>query len=313
MNTKTRSVCFTLNNYTEDEYQSICNLECVYLVVGKETGESGTPHLQGFISFTNRRSLQAVKVLLGGRSHVEAKVGTSTFLAASSYCKKEDHAFFEKGVLPLDPAEKGKKEKDRWDTAILAAAEKRWEDVDSQIGVSHHNGLISMAAKRHKRKLENLDRIDNEWHYGDPHSGKSETRDQFPGCYVKLAHAKWWDNYDDEEVVFIDDFSDRKLVDEMISFADKYPVRVEIKGGSTLIRPKRVIVTSQFRPGSYTEDAVRAAALERRFTLVQHRFNPNYIPPPHREAHAPTTTPPASVGAREGRDPPAADAPGRAT
>lgn len=45
--------CFTVNNYSEEEYSSIVSMcECsndLFYVIGKEIGESGTPHLQGFI------------------------------------------------------------------------------------------------------------------------------------------------------------------------------------------------------------------------------------------------------------------------
>jgi len=43
--------CFTFNNYTEQEYENIIEWSkghCFKYVIGKEIGESGTPHLQGY-------------------------------------------------------------------------------------------------------------------------------------------------------------------------------------------------------------------------------------------------------------------------
>ena len=52
--TKARAYCFTLNNYTEEEYNKIIATNYDYIVVGKEVGENGTPHLQGFIHHVNK-------------------------------------------------------------------------------------------------------------------------------------------------------------------------------------------------------------------------------------------------------------------
>lgn len=46
--------CFTLNNYTEQEYEFLSSAlraesEKYFYIVGKEVGESGTPHLQGYV------------------------------------------------------------------------------------------------------------------------------------------------------------------------------------------------------------------------------------------------------------------------
>ena len=92
--------CFTTNNYTDVQVASTKALfdsdDVRYGVFGFETGESGTPHLQGFIIFHRNKRFNAVSRLLPG-SHLAATGGTS--VQARDYCKKDGN-FYEKGDFP---------------------------------------------------------------------------------------------------------------------------------------------------------------------------------------------------------------------
>jgi hypothetical protein len=41
-----------------------------YLIYGREVGESGTPHLQGFISFSKAVRMLVAKMMIGSNPHV---------------------------------------------------------------------------------------------------------------------------------------------------------------------------------------------------------------------------------------------------
>lgn len=83
--------CFTLNNYDEAELDSLCeNLqkkEIRYAIVGRETGEGGTPHLQGYFSSRKAMRFKAVKNMVGDRAHVEMAKGSEQ--SNFEYCSKE--------------------------------------------------------------------------------------------------------------------------------------------------------------------------------------------------------------------------------
>ena len=84
--------CFTLNNHSEEDlarlealYSPDGSSEITYLIYGKEIGDSGTPHLQGFVSFNTRKRLsQAVGLI--GQAHFSIARNVSHSV---EYCKKD--------------------------------------------------------------------------------------------------------------------------------------------------------------------------------------------------------------------------------
>jgi len=89
---KSRGWCFTWNNYDE---KSIGTLEHVIgvgskYIYGIEKGESGTPHLQGYIWFKSARHFEAVKKLLP-KCHIEKAKGTKK--QNFEYCSKDGQYF----------------------------------------------------------------------------------------------------------------------------------------------------------------------------------------------------------------------------
>lgn len=81
---------FTLNNFTDEEFK-ILEIEiknnCLDYRVQEEIGESGTPHLQGFIH--SKKRIRPMETFSNKRIHWEKCRNPS---ASRSYCAKEDSA-----------------------------------------------------------------------------------------------------------------------------------------------------------------------------------------------------------------------------
>ena len=88
--------CFTLNNYTDEHIKIISTKVphyCDKYIVGKEIGESGTPHLQGFIVFKERwRPLSKIPIK---EVHWEKAKGDDV---SQNYCGKEGDVILFKGI-----------------------------------------------------------------------------------------------------------------------------------------------------------------------------------------------------------------------
>lgn len=288
MASRSRNFCFTLNNYTEDVYQHLLCTDAKYIIIGKEVGkECGTPHLQGYMSFKDPRTLATLKKI-NAQAHWTKCDGLPS--QNRKYCSK-DGVFEEVGVCPKDPVDKGKMEQDAWAAALKCVQEGRLEDVRPDI-LCRNLKQVEYAADRiraSKRKLEDLSgEVVNEWLWGPTGTGKSHTaREENPGLFSKLSFAKWFDGYDHEEVILIEDVdhSARDHPGQFKIWLDKYVFPVEVKGQAMKVRPKKVVITSNYHPQDIWLDQSALNPILRRVKLRE--FNTPYlIPPPARSVLA---------------------------
>lgn len=263
---RARSFIFTWNNYTEESIGTLKGLTYKYLIYGKEVGESGTPHLQGLIQFSNARSWEAVRKELLGADVRACKDPVSAML----YCKKgaqpkaeweehhehgptygKDADIFEDGRAPVTSAAGGdmggEMEKKRYERAWELAKQGKIEEVDADIRVRLYGTLKKIRAD-YQVCPESMEELDFHWFVGPTGTGKSLTaRQENPGAYIKNTN-KWWDGYVDQDCVIIDEWSPESecLTQYLKKWADHHAFSAETKGGTITIRPKKIIITSNY-------------------------------------------------------------------
>lgn len=140
--------CFTLNNYVQTDLDRLSTpIEGVdYLVYGKETGASGTPHLQGTVCFQSRKRLAQVVTAVG-----QAHCSVTRFLTQSiEYCKK-DGDFIEWGNIPNT----GSKDEKRSDLEEFKASVK--EGVTSMVVLRElHSNVCAMYPRFVKEYIDDV-------------------------------------------------------------------------------------------------------------------------------------------------------------
>jgi len=260
--------CFTINNPIEgDETIILDSKKFKYSVFGREKGDEGTPHLQGYVCLWKEAKLSALKKLFP-RAHLEVAKGSP--LQNRSYCIK-DGDFAEQGVLPIQGGESTKK---NWDEAKKLALIGRVDDIPGNIYIPHYRNLLSICVD-HSAPVRSIPQLLNEWHWGPTGTGKSmNVRTKWPDAYIKSAATEWWNGYDAHEVVIIEDLDiyHVKLGYYLKIWSDHYPFPANVKGSrELLIRPKRIIVTSNYHPRSIWTDVQTLGPIERRFHLIEYK------------------------------------------
>lgn len=255
---------FTYNNYSDTSL--VDELECRYIVYGKEIGASGTPHLQGTVIFPSQRTLVSVIKKLPG-CHVEV---CKALEQSITYCKK-DGDVTERGIPPISKEEQGKGEKRRWGDIRVACEEGRFEELPDDIRYKNLklNEAHRSLALRSRALTDSTDQM--LWYWGPSGSGKSrKARTDYPDAYLKMCN-KWWDGYTDQDTVIIEDFDTKHevLCHHLKIWGDRYPFPAEIKGNTITIRPKLIIVTSNYSPEHIWGREADLEPILRRFKLIE--------------------------------------------
>lgn len=237
-----RNICFTLNNWSEDQYLSIIGLDIKYLVIGKEVGESGTPHLQGYCEFNNSTSFKSIQKKFF-KAHIEIRQGTP--VQASDYCKKDDPNFFEKGII----SGQGKR-KDLEDLAQLVIdgnnnnSIAKFKPVGFMKFHKHINALRSALIE--KRTVVPKVKV----FYGPTGTGKSwkareifEAKDE-PYYVWTPARKHWFDGYAGEKNVIFEEYRGQLELGFFLNLLDRYDCPIEYKGGTTEFCGTHIIITS---------------------------------------------------------------------
>lgn len=260
-----RAYVFTCNNYTDTTIELLGRIKCKYLIYGREVAPTtGTPHLQGYISFASGKTMSRVCKLIPSTSF---QVARGTLEENQEYTTKEGD-YTERGEPPKDPRAQGDIEKERWSKALTCCKVGDLSDIPADILLRYYSSCVRIqrdfAVKPLARSI-----LDNRWYWGESGTGKSSSaRAEFPDAFIKSL-SKWWDHYKNEKEVIIDDFDPfhKVLGYELKLWADHYPFPAETKGGTLLIRPAVLIVTSQYPPDRIWDDVETIAAIRRRFKV----------------------------------------------
>lgn len=268
-NTRGRNWVFTWNNYSEENIEALKAWELpLWIIFGKEVAPTtGTPHLQGAFVCANALRWTNITRMFPGM-WVQVMRGSPE--QAADYCTKSDDDFYERGARPRPKGRAGgEANKRKWEEAKQKCVEGKIDEIEASIYIPYYKSLLAIQAK-HQRPPEPLDDVCGIWYYGKTGTGKSHAaREEFPGAYLKLP-TKWWCGYAGEDNVLVEDVdtSHALLGYGLKIWADKYPFSVEVKGSSMCIRPKRIIVTSNYHPKQIWTDQGIIEPIMRRFKIT---------------------------------------------
>lgn len=261
---RSRNWCFTINNFTDEEIIICDEIECTYIIYGDEIGDSGTPHLQGYLEFKDAKSLTSVRKLLGGRAHLETRRGSP--IQASDYCKKQGN-FFERGTM----SNQGKR-----------------NDLEEIANLVKDEGIKGIIEKRPDAFIKygrNIERLAEHlyvprtikpkvvWLWGTTGSGKTKKATSSSDNYYIWNGTKWWNGYTQQNTVILDDYSwdkSEQAFRYLLRLLDGYSIQVETKGGMVYFNSPVIYITCEFPPHDIFPKGNTLNQVLRRIDEIEH-------------------------------------------
>lgn len=210
------------------------------------------------------------------RAHFEKSRGTSA--DNKKYCSK-DGDFVEFGEVPSAGSRSDLKS-----LYNLVKIGKSFGDIyeETEGAAIRHESVINkmIAIKENKEFWEKVknDGIHSipmkevEFYWGPTGTGKTSTAiAENPGAHIN-HRCRWFDGYCGEDCVIFDEYIEAAYpIGILLRLTDKYPMRVEVKGGFVNWTPKKIIFTTNESPDLWFATASQAHrdAMTRRISKIK--------------------------------------------
>jgi len=292
-----RNFVFTYNNYGCTDAakkmvdDALATGKIDYLIVAKEVGESGTPHLQGYCELTKPPMKFAAlkKMDLFNKCHLEKRAGKAE--QAADYCRKGEQSkaeWDEQGIKGPNYglnvqilAEYGElrvqgKRSDLeqvYDDAKAGKPSVELAESNPGAYIKYYKGIEAIKDLLIKPR-DGSKETECICYYGPTGTGKTrKALADHPGAFIQgPGMGKWFDGYQGEEVVIFDEYRGQLPFGQLLRLMDRYRERVERKGGSCQFAAKKIIFTMPEHPKMlYTaldQREGKLKQLKRRFTKV---------------------------------------------
>lgn len=170
-NTKGRSWCLTLNNYTDEEVNSLTHMisknKIKKFLLGKEIGkENNTPHIQGYIQFETQREFSTLKKW---NPRIHWSKARANEWVNKKYCSKENNVFASKGFGLIDNK----------------------EHIDIWLKHLRHKGRENLEFKSVIKRLDLLERLCDKSDYKE-FEYYTDKFDEMKDCKYCLDELKDW-------------------------------------------------------------------------------------------------------------------------
>jgi len=304
---------FTTNNPEVDDVPPNVWPDVEFVVWQHERGEQGTEHLQGYVVFVGKKRLSWIKENCCARSHWEPRNGTHE--QAKAYAMKEDSRMPGGQSGPWQHGSDSDVPKKKGERTDLKRVYELLSTGSGEKDIMTDPDLFPVWARYYRaiERFELLSQPKRNWitftqvYWGT--SGCGKTRRAHYEASLKAdgtvgepyyvlrkpqGQAVYWDGYQGEKHIIIDEFYGWIPRTMMQVICDRYPAIIDTKGGARNFLATKIWITSNEEPKDWWS-RIGLGAMERRLTgdhgAVERMTQP-WAPPGEVPAPLPMIVPP---------------------
>lgn len=244
---RSRNWCFTdfeLLDFKKvyDTYNDIIRYLCFGLELCPKTKKQ---HYQGWIQFVNPKRLNGVKKILGSKKiHVESCRGSE--LQNNKYCCKDGKhtqlgSFKSQGCRT--DLENIKRQIENGTKLVDIISDNFEKFCQYRNGIKEYKQLCDFKNRNNFRVL-NVTFICGPTGVGKTRFVFDKETDIFK---IQGSGLEWFDGYDGEDVLLIDEYNNNIKIDQLLALLDGYKLRLPLKGSFTYANWHKVYITSNLR------------------------------------------------------------------
>lgn len=247
---RSRKWCFTLNNWSDSDLIEMKRLfsKSEYAVIGSEVAPTtGTPHLQAYCRWKNAVAFETIKKRCPRASLTPA---SGDDLDNQRYCSKE--------CLIYELGEPVKEEQGRRNDIRTITDKIRAKDLTYEELMFEYPDMFLRYSRSFEKMFNAVLTARSEppqvhWRWGKAGVGKTRfVVDTHPSLYQK-DNTIWWDGYNQQEAILIDDFDNTIPYRTLLRILDRYVYQGQIKGGYVHINSPYIYITCEYPPERYWE------------------------------------------------------------
>ena len=221
------------------------------MLYAHETGKNGTPHIQGYCQLTRPLRRAGLSKLLP-RAWIDIAKGTP----------QENKGYISKENTPIELGEPtliaNDKRRQTRDETCAAIEQLHVQKVDPQEIIhrypSYAKDVQLLQTQRYSKRTV-APKVLYLWGstgHGKTKNTKAAILSKGLSYFKKATGCKWWDGYDQEDVIHLEEFQTCFQLSEFLTLTDEDGPPGQLKGGWVPINSPYIIITSNTSPkGQY--------------------------------------------------------------